>query len=99
MTTRSSTPTRVTRRLVAWTRVLRLSVVRTSPRWALPEASLGKTCQTASQAPRSDQPASRCCIPCDYVPVRSWPLFRARELMHQLIESFVPLGKEQVSAP
>ena len=43
--------------------------------------------------------SASCCIPCDYVPVRSWPLFRARELMHQLIESFVPLGKEQVSAP
>lgn len=29
-----------------------------------------------------------CCVPCDYVPVRSWPLFRARELMQHLIESF-----------
>ncbi len=49
---------------------------------------------------KSPNPAfANCCIPCDYVPVRSWPLFRARELMHQLIESFVPLGKEQVSAP
>ncbi|MDP2432603.1 MAG: hypothetical protein Q8O33_11290, partial [Pseudomonadota bacterium] len=33
-----------------------------------------------------------CCIPCDYVPVRSWPLFRARDLMQQLIESFTPSG-------
>jgi hypothetical protein len=26
-----------------------------------------------------------CYVPCDYVPIRSWPLFRARELMPQLI--------------
>ena len=29
-----------------------------------------------------------CCVPCDHVPVRSWPLFRARQLMRDLIESF-----------
>ena len=29
-----------------------------------------------------------CCVPCDHVPVRSWPLFRAREVMLALIESF-----------
>jgi len=29
-----------------------------------------------------------CCVPCHYIPVRSWPLFRARELMHDLIQSF-----------
>ena len=55
--------------------------------------------QEKTGMPFSVDAACTCCIPCDYVPVRSWPLFRARELMHQLIESFVPLGKEQVSAP
>ena len=29
-----------------------------------------------------------CCIPCDHVPVRSWPLFKARGLMRDVIESF-----------
>ncbi len=28
-----------------------------------------------------------CSIPCDHVPVRSWPLFQARDLMRNLIES------------
>ena len=30
----------------------------------------------------------RCWVPCDHVPVRSWPLFRARQLMRDVIESF-----------
>jgi CRISPR/Cas system CMR subunit Cmr4 (Cas7 group RAMP superfamily) len=29
-----------------------------------------------------------CRVPCDHVPVRSWPLFRARQLMRDVIESF-----------
>ena len=29
-----------------------------------------------------------CWVPCDHVPVRSWPLFRARQLMRDVIESF-----------
>jgi len=29
-----------------------------------------------------------CPVSCDYVPRRSWPLFRARELMHGVIASF-----------
>jgi hypothetical protein len=28
-----------------------------------------------------------CSVPCDHVPVRSWPLFRAREVMPELIKS------------
>ena len=28
-----------------------------------------------------------CSVPCDHVPVRSWPLFRAREVMPALIKS------------
>ncbi|WP_145841183.1 hypothetical protein [Denitratisoma sp. DHT3] len=28
-----------------------------------------------------------CCIPCDHIPLRSWPLFRAREVMRGLIET------------
>ena len=28
-----------------------------------------------------------CCIPCDHIPVRSWALFKARDLMRHLIES------------
>jgi hypothetical protein len=31
---------------------------------------------------------ARCLVPCDHVPVRSWPLFRARQLMRDVIESF-----------
>lgn len=29
-----------------------------------------------------------CLVPCDHVPVRSWPLFHARKLMRAVIESF-----------
>ena len=29
-----------------------------------------------------------CQVPCDYVPRRSWPLFKARQLMHGVISSF-----------
>ena len=32
--------------------------------------------------------ADSCVVPCDHVPVRSWPLFRAREVMPALIASF-----------
>jgi len=28
-----------------------------------------------------------CCVPCDHVPIRSWPLFRAREVVPALIRS------------
>ena len=28
-----------------------------------------------------------CCIPCDHVPIRSWPLFKARDVMRGVIES------------
>ena len=30
----------------------------------------------------------KCWVPCDHVPVRGWPLFRARQLMRDVIESF-----------
>ena len=30
---------------------------------------------------------SRCEVPCDHIPVRSWPFFRAREVLHGVIES------------
>ena len=33
---------------------------------------------------------ANCWVPCDHVPVRSWPLFRARQLMRDVIESFKP---------
>ena len=29
----------------------------------------------------------RCEVPCDHIPTRSWPLFRAREVLHGVIES------------
>ena len=29
----------------------------------------------------------RCEVPCDHIPARSWPLFRAREVLHGVIES------------
>jgi len=29
-----------------------------------------------------------CSVPCDHIPVRSWPLFRARHLLRGVIESF-----------
>lgn len=28
-----------------------------------------------------------CCIPCDHLSLRSWPLFKARDLMRGVIES------------
>ena len=28
-----------------------------------------------------------CQVPCDHIPARSWPLFRARQLLHAVIES------------
>ena len=33
-------------------------------------------------------PGPSCCIPCDHVPIRSWPLFTARDVMRGVIESF-----------
>jgi len=46
--------------------------------------------EIAQLAVRSVKASGRntCCVPCHYIPVRSWPLFRARELMHDLIQSF-----------
>ena len=38
--------------------------------------------------PRKRLSEPRCYIPCDHAPVRSWPLFRAREIMPALIASF-----------
>jgi hypothetical protein len=29
---------------------------------------------------------SKCSVPCDHLPIRSWPLFRAREVMRCVIE-------------
>ena len=57
-TTTSSRPTAATRRSLACTSVLRQPSSTTSPSAALPASSLGSTCHTASQAPRSFQPAS-----------------------------------------
>ena len=31
---------------------------------------------------------ARCPVPCDHIPVRSWPLFRARDVLRGVIESF-----------
>ena len=28
-----------------------------------------------------------CCVPCDHLPIRSWPLFRARDVMRGVIEA------------
>ena len=56
-TTRFSTPTTLTSRPLECTSVSRLSLAITSPTQALPFSSLPDTCQTASQAPRSFQPA------------------------------------------
>ena len=30
---------------------------------------------------------AKCEVPCDHIPTRSWPLFRAREVLHGVIES------------
>ena len=35
-----------------------------------------------------DETVARCCIPCDHLPIRSWPLFKARDVMYCVIESF-----------
>ena len=29
-----------------------------------------------------------CSVPCDHVPIRSWALFRARDVMRGVMESF-----------
>jgi hypothetical protein len=34
------------------------------------------------------QTLSRCPVSCDHIPLRSWPLFRARDVMRGVIESF-----------
>ena len=46
--------------------------------------------QTQQQAARK----ASCRVPCDHVPVRSWPLFRAREVMREVMAS---LKQEQQS--
>ena len=28
-----------------------------------------------------------CCVPCDHLPIRSWPLFRARDVMRGVVEA------------
>ena len=33
------------------------------------------------------QNIGNCEVPCDHIPVRSWPFFRAREVLHGVIES------------
>lgn len=38
---------------------------------------------------KPDSQGITCRVPCDHVPVRSWALFRAREVMRGLIESFI----------
>lgn len=37
-------------------------------------------------APVGTEPS--CWIPCDHVPARSWPLFKARDVLREVIESF-----------
>jgi hypothetical protein len=43
---------------------------------------------------RSEWALLNCSVPCDHVPVRSWPLFRAREVMPVLIKAL----KQELSA-
>jgi len=43
---------------------------------------------TNSQLTQRPSVLRSCSVPCDHVPVRSWPLFRARELMRDVIDSF-----------
>ena len=31
---------------------------------------------------------AKCQVPCDHIPMRSWPLFRARALLQAVIASF-----------
>ena len=37
--------------------------------------------------PLSQLACTSCPVPCDHIPVRSWPMFRARQLMRDHIES------------
>jgi len=55
---------------------------------AAAEASARNVAAVAIAFGLASATVDNCCVPCDHVPVRSWPLFRAREVMPALIESF-----------
>ena len=50
----------------------------------------GAEAQVVALIDRAGEVAPRCPVPCDHFPLRSWPLFRARDLMRGVIESFSP---------
>jgi len=73
-----------------------LSVLSWNMEWladpaALDAADYWRRCADAghpNRKLRDDLPfCDVCSVPCDHVPVRSWPLFRAREVMPALIKS------------
>jgi hypothetical protein len=56
---------------------------------AIADMSRGKLSAFADLRTDTGRAALRSCsIPCDHVPRRSWPLFRARGLLRGVIESF-----------
>ena len=62
------------------------------PYWLMTYAELcdlliDRTEQAAHNQTAFFRDTLRCYVPCDYIPVRSWPLFRAHEQMSQLIVS------------
>ena len=50
--------------------------------------SKNKKAVTAGTAINIGISGKKCYVPCDHAPVRSWSLFRAREIMPALIASF-----------
>ena len=57
---------------------------------AINQTSLGISADavTRLKQARSHYNLFSCCVPCDHVPIRSWPLFKARDVMRGVIESF-----------
>jgi hypothetical protein len=62
--------------------------------WCVMPNVRAKRATTAGRQAQGGENVQRTClVPCDHVPVRSWPLFRAREIMPALIES-IKQGKK-----
>jgi hypothetical protein len=55
----------------------------------IPPEALGLVIAARDGTPLRTYPSlDRCWIPCDHVPIRSWPLFKARDVMRSVVESF-----------
>jgi len=55
---------------------------------ALPNARVREALSVKAAIDSLMHELPNCRVPCDHVPTRSWPLFKARDLMRGVIESF-----------